>query len=79
MQAAAVLRLSDDPDYGMTAAEHLEEVLRLTGLDHGGWQLQIRARDGHIERLVADPVAKVALGRDELHARRRELSSEEPR
>jgi hypothetical protein len=73
--AGNVLRLREDPDYAMTAAEHLEEFARLTGLEQGGWQVLLDIRDGHVTRIVADPrTVKVAMGRDELHARRRELS-----
>jgi hypothetical protein len=78
--AGNVRLLRQDPDYAMTAAEHLEEVARLLDLEEGPWALTVRLRDGHVERLVADPVGgKRALGRDELHERRRELSSEQLR
>jgi hypothetical protein len=75
--AGNVLRLREDPDYAMTAAEHLEEAFRLMGWSDGSWSVEILARDGHVEKAYPK---RGAIGRHELHERRRdEVSSEQLR
>lgn len=71
---AVVHQFRHDPDYGMTAAEHLEEVSRLLGWDQGPWTITVEVSDGTVRRAVAHQHApKVAATRSDLHALRREL------
>ena len=54
---------------GLTAAEHLEAALRMLGLEHGSWKLELEVADGRVRRIVGDPRGvKVAFDRDQLDA-----------